>query len=248
MKKLYELYNRDGFNKSYYTVRNGRDMMALKNEKEQENKKKQRRNEQLFYEIQRDYIETEAKEPISGFLTLYPGQPAFLSAESGKYSVTAEAGMVEPAKKQPLTEERVKTQLEKTGETPFYFKELDVCMDDNCFVPMQTLNELRRGVSDQLVKEMTEPYRRKAAEKPEQEAKASGKPDQENRAEKKMELTASAETRAQWNALLEIPEITTIYAGMGCFKREIFEEQAEKASCRRKNWETGLSDAAARCA
>lgn len=108
MKKLYELYNRDGFNKSYYTVRNGRDMMALKNEKEQENKKKQRRNEQLFYEIQRDYIETEAKEPISGFLTLYPGQPAFLSAESGKYSVTAEAGMVEPAKKQPLTEERVK--------------------------------------------------------------------------------------------------------------------------------------------
>lgn len=136
--------------------------------------------------------------------------------------------MVEPAKKQPLTEERVKTQLEKTGETPFYFKELDVCMDDNCFVPMQTLNELRRGVSDQLVKEMTEPYRRKAAEKPEQEAKASGKPDQENRAEKKMELTASAETRAQWNALLEIPEITTIYAGMGCFKREIFEEQAEK--------------------
>lgn len=48
MKKLYELYNRDGFNKSYYTVRNGRDMMALKNEKEQENKKKQRRNEQLF--------------------------------------------------------------------------------------------------------------------------------------------------------------------------------------------------------
>ena len=228
MKKLYELYNRDGFNKSYYTVRNGRDMMALKNEKEQENKKKQRRNEQLFYEIQRDYIETEAKEPISGFLTLYPGQPAFLSAESGKYSVTAEAGMVEPAKKQPLTEERVKTQLEKTGETPFYFKELDICMDDNCFVPMQTLNELRRGVSDQLVKEMTEPYRRKAAEKPEQEAKASGKPDQESRAEKKMELTASAETRAQWNALLEIPEITTIYAGMGCFKREIFEEQAEK--------------------
>ena len=175
MKKLYELYNRDGFNKSYYTVRNGCDMMALKNEKEQENKKKQRRNEQLFYEIQRDYIETEAKEPISGFLTLYPGQPAFLSAESGKYSVTTEAGMVEPAKKQPLTEERVKTQLEKTGETPFYFKELDVCMDDNCFVPMQTLNELRRGVSDQLVKEMTEPYRRKAAEKPEQEVKASGK-------------------------------------------------------------------------
>ena len=79
--------------------------------------------------------------------------------------------MVEPAKKQPLTEERVKTQLKKTGETPFYFKELDVCMDDNCFVPMQTLNELRRGVSDQLVKEMTEPYRRKAAEKPEQEQK-----------------------------------------------------------------------------
>ena len=94
---------------------------------------------------------------------------------------------------------------------------------------------------------MTEPYRRKAAEKPEQEAKASGKPDQESRAEKKMELTASAETRAQWNALLEIPEITTIYAGMGCFKREIF-EGGKRNPAGERTGKTGLSDAAARCA
>ena len=87
----------------------------------------------------------------------------------------------------------------------------------------------------------------KTAEKPEQEAKASGKPDQESRAEKKMELTASAETRAQWNALLEIPEITTIYAGMGCFKREIFEEQAEKRHPAGERTGKQLSDAAARC-
>lgn len=93
---------------------------------------------------------------------------------------------------------------------------------------MQTLNELRRNVSDQLMREMTEPYRRKAVEKPAQKAKAEAKPCWEKNAEKMVELTASAETRAQWNALLEIPEITTIYAGMGCFKREIFEEQAEK--------------------
>lgn len=224
LKKLYELYNRDGFNKSYYTIRNGREMMALKNEKEQETKKKQRRNEQLFYEVQRDYLETEEKVPISGFLTLYPDQPAFLSVESGKYNVTAECGTVEAAKKQPLTEERVRTQLEKTGETPFYFQDLTICMDENCFVPMQTLNELRRSVSDQLIREMTESYRRKTPECPERartetkEAETAGVP----------ELTASVETKAQWNALLEIPEITTIYAGMGCFKREIFEEQAEK--------------------
>ena len=160
MKKLYELYNRDGFNKSYYTVRNGRDMMALKNEKEQENKKKQRRNEQLFYEIQRDYIETEAKEPISGFLTLYPGQPAFLSAESGKYSVTAEAGMVEPAKKQPLTEERIRSQMEKLGNTEYEWENLEIQMDENIFIPMKMLNEARREALESLENELLKPYKR----------------------------------------------------------------------------------------
>ena len=30
LKKLYDIYNRDGFNQSYYKVRNGREMIALK--------------------------------------------------------------------------------------------------------------------------------------------------------------------------------------------------------------------------
>ena len=70
LKKLYDIYNRDGFNQSYYKVRNGRDMMALKNEKQTVGSRRGRRNEQLFYEIQRDYLDTMPKEPVSGYLTL----------------------------------------------------------------------------------------------------------------------------------------------------------------------------------
>ena len=88
LKKLYDIYNRDGFNQSYYKVRNGRDMMALKNEKQTVGSRRGRRNEQLFYEIQRDYLDTMPKEPVSGYLTLCGTMPAALTVYAGAVSYT----------------------------------------------------------------------------------------------------------------------------------------------------------------
>ncbi|MCI5648657.1 MAG: U32 family peptidase [Fusicatenibacter sp.] len=219
-RKLMDLYNRDGFNKSYYTVRNGRDMMAFINEKNADSGGKQKRNEQLFYEIQRDYLNTEVKEPVSGYLSLYAGQPAVLSVYQGDLCVTEEAGMVEKAKNHPLTMERIRTQIEKTGNTPFFFEQLDISMEDDLFVPMQTLSELRRSAMEQLQKEAMAPYRRKLPEgnRPSLSmgtSKGGGKT---------CIIRAQVETRQQLQGVLAIPEIKGIYAGMECFREEGFQD------------------------
>ncbi|MDD7739802.1 MAG: U32 family peptidase [Lachnospiraceae bacterium] len=224
-KKLMDLYNRDGFNKSYYTVRNGRDMMALKNEKNTDDRKKQKRNEQLFYEIQRDYLNAEVKEPVSGFLSLYSDQPAALCVFLGDSSVTVEAGWVEKAQKHPLTEERVRTQMEKTGNTPFFFEHLDISMEEDIFVPMQTLSELRRNAMEKLQKEITSPYHRQL---PRTSTSVNNKnSDTANaRSEHTSTIRVQVENRAQLKGILSVPEITGIYAGLECFREEDFLDHA----------------------
>ncbi len=221
LKKLYDIYNRDGFNQSYYKVRNGRDMMALKNEKQTVGSRRGRRNEQLFYEIQRDYLDTMPKEPVSGYLTLCRTMPAALTVYAGEACVTVEKEGIQKAQKQPLTEERVRSQMEKTGNTPFYFEHLDIIMDEDIFLPMQFLSELRREALDRLEQELVLPFRRWAPKKTEDPAKQNA----ENTEIKEIKVTALAETKNQLGTLMEIPEISRIYADMFCFSQENYTEE-----------------------
>ena len=51
----------------------------------------------------------------------------------------------EPAIKNPITEERIVSQISKTNNTPFEFKEINVDLDEGLFIPsIKELNEIRR--------------------------------------------------------------------------------------------------------
>ena len=50
----------------------------------------------------------------------------------------------EKAQKQPLTKEKVSAQFSKTGNTPFEVTYLETQLDNELFLPVSTLNELRR--------------------------------------------------------------------------------------------------------
>ena len=55
------------------------------------------------------------------------------------------------AKNRPLTKEVIIGQISKTSSTPYEFKNIDVILDDNMFLPkLSTLNELRRNVLEQV--------------------------------------------------------------------------------------------------
>ena len=73
-KELLDLFDRGGFTSGYYTRHNGRDMIALKEKPEF-----RETNKELFDFLDREYVETEKKEPVEGYAYLAEGLPSVLS-------------------------------------------------------------------------------------------------------------------------------------------------------------------------
>lgn len=146
-KYLLDLFNRGGSCTGYYKMGNGPRMMAFTNEK--------KTGDVSFVPIQ-------PKEKITGELNLTPGMPAFLKVSCQGEEAIAYTGEVQHAKNQPVTRERVYSQMDKLGNTPFVWEKLDVRMPDDLFVPMKTLNEVRHLALERLEENILQKYRRDA--------------------------------------------------------------------------------------
>ena len=88
-------------------------------------------------------------------MSLQVGYPASFTVCCREFSYTAYTEhAVERAQKRPLEEERIRTQLAKTGGTLFFLKDPEISMDQDAFLPMQQLNRLRRAALDGLRREI----------------------------------------------------------------------------------------------
>src|SRR6185295_18825006 len=67
----------------------------------------------------------------------------------GVRTVTGETGPLQAAVKRPLTEEYLRQQLGRMGNTPFELRRLDVKLE-NVMVPVSLLNDLRRRLCEDL--------------------------------------------------------------------------------------------------
>ncbi|MGN0398645.1 MAG: DUF3656 domain-containing protein [Blautia sp.] len=209
-EELLELYQRDGFSTGYYKQHNGREMVAIQNLKQQENKEKgvRTRNEFLFENLKKEYTDKKLQEKIYGSLILYAGSPAILDLEYGEHHVQVQGNVVEQAMKQPLSEERLRRQVEKTGNTPYVFEQLDIQTDGQGFLSMQSLNELRRDGISALKQACLQPYFRKLPERQQvgtEERKKKREP--EGKTQTDVQLYVSAET---WDQIKEAAARTEI--------------------------------------
>lgn len=187
------------------------------------------RDEALLSELNRLYLQTEKKEKINGKLMISSGQPVILSVIMGKTAVSVKGALPQASLKQPLTPEKAKKQIEKTGNTPFVFDKLDVQVEDGLFLPLQCLNELRREALDSLAgKLLAEGKRDTEKGKPVKAAK----PKEEWSAHR---LYASAETAGQAEALCRVPGISGIYLDCSGLEIPPTIQQAEKwvENCRK---------------
>lgn len=154
IRALLELGNRDGFTNGYYYHHNDSDMLS--GESASHNK-----SEGVLQDnIRREYVDTELKEKIKGKLILNKECPAKIEVQYGKIKVSYQGDMVLVAQNRPLTEEVVTEKITKTGNTPFVFENLEVTMDDDIFMPVNQLNQLRRGALEALEEALLKPYER----------------------------------------------------------------------------------------
>ena len=162
MDDLQSVFSRSGFTKGYFENSTGRHMLNI-----------DKNNDDVYRNITdkaRERAEALAesdgrKVKISGSFTAYTGQTATLCVWDDKgNSVTCESNTAaEKAIKVPLTEERIRGQMSKTGGTPFEFEDFIINTDDGISLPIKEINELRRNALAEMEEQMTSRADRKEA-------------------------------------------------------------------------------------
>ena len=211
MRKIYDFGNRSGFTSGYYEKHNGKDMITFE-------KPNHTRGTDTPHEEKRSLCNQEMQEKISGKLTLSKDQPAILEIECKGQRVVTEGDIVQPALKQPLLEQKIRENITKTGNTPFLFENLSVEMKDAVFLPMKSINQLRRDALEELEKKMVLKYRRtesKNVSYTEKDADCKEIPEQ-------IHLSVSVSCREQIEPLLKELEVDDIYLESGCYEKQSF--------------------------
>ncbi len=97
-------------------------------------------------------IENKRFIPVQAEVQAYTGQPLKIvfTDEDGNRGEGETEFFTEAARKHPLTEESIKKQVERLGNTDFCLAALSVKLDDNVMVPVSEINEARRKAIEQL--------------------------------------------------------------------------------------------------
>lgn len=97
---------------------------------------------------------------IKGKASLAVGRPLVLDVEDAEGHKVTAGGTIksEKAINKPLSGERLKEQLSKTGSTPFVFSDLTVDIAAGLTIPVSEINEVRRQALDELYRLRADRY------------------------------------------------------------------------------------------
>lgn len=110
----------------------------------------------LIEEINKKIKEKNRKVNIKGYLIAKVNEPLKLVVNYKNKEITILGDLVESSKTSPTKEEDIFYSLNKLGNTSFKFEELKIDKDNNIFIRVYSLNELRRKMVEDLIKLMNE--------------------------------------------------------------------------------------------
>lgn len=138
LARLNALYIRSERSEGYYHQHNGRNMITLSTPSYTGN------DELLINQIKSKYLKQKKCLPVTLNATFHTGKKAQLSLTLNKTSVQVEGSTVQKALSQPLSKEKIEEQLCKSGGTSFCVSSVNVDADNDIFMPVSVLNQLRR--------------------------------------------------------------------------------------------------------
>ena len=145
-RDLISIYTRSGNCDGYYRHHNGRDMITpespsyLRSSEETKN---------------RDIV-SEPSCDVNISCTIKQNAPVKITVSDDRYSVTVSTLKVaDKAVSRALSVNDVNKQLIKSGGTSFNVKDINTELDDDLFLPVSSLNEIRRAGLDAFAEEIT---------------------------------------------------------------------------------------------
>ena len=102
-------------------------------------------SKKLYEKVDEKIENFDYKRELYIDLRIKIGERPLIKVKSGDLSANFELDrVVEVAKKSGLDRDRVIENISKTGDSIFQVKNIDLDLDDNAFLPISTINELRR--------------------------------------------------------------------------------------------------------
>lgn len=119
------------------------------------------RNQNLLDKLEDAYLKKDLQTEISGQFYMKTGETiSFTVWSADGCEVVVFGDVAQAAQNQPMTEEKLREKLNKTGDTPFVFAQLLIETDRKSFCPVGKLNELRRTALESLKQKISEQYMR----------------------------------------------------------------------------------------
>lgn len=103
-----------------------------------------RKNIELSAHIEKNILNKVIKYPVTGDITLKVGEPLMLELFCRDECAFVEGAVVEASEKRPVAKEDILRQMNKTGNVPFTLTNFEVNMEENCFLPMSVLKNMRQ--------------------------------------------------------------------------------------------------------
>ena len=154
IKLLMDLFNRNGFNESYYYTKNDREMISLKEPAFREENRE-------FTDYLRDkYSNKILVKPLYVDVKCKVGEPFTITGEIDGEEISVAGAIVEEAEKMPLELETLNKHVNKTGNTDFAFIDIEYDMDDNTFLPVSEINDTRRKFLDLAYEKSLQKFKR----------------------------------------------------------------------------------------
>jgi len=157
LRQLKSLYLRTDLSTGYYYKRNGRDLLTITEPGYAGT------DDALLAEIEQKYLKELPKREITGKAVFVPGEPARLTVHAaglpGDFSgaqAEVTGDVVQAAQKRPMEADEIEKRLRKTGDAFFTFTDLEVEVSGDVFLPVASLNALRRDALEALEEKIIE--------------------------------------------------------------------------------------------
>ncbi len=138
LEYLKKLYIRSEIQTGYYERHNGKEMITIHKPSYLGS------DEAVLNQIRERYIKEPEKRPVCMEAHLAVGEKVSLQITGAETSVRLSGEMVQEAQKAALTREDVLKQLKKMGNSCLVAEQIEIYMEEGCFLPVRALNQLRR--------------------------------------------------------------------------------------------------------
>lgn len=145
LETLEAAFSRGGFTDGYLTGKRNLSMFGTRGHEDVQASQRVQKPLALLYQHERHAV------PVDMTLSLAANVPAVLDITDGEHAMQAEGPVAEAAIAAPTDHDRAARSLSKTGESPFYLRNLTLHNEQGLMLPASALNAMRRDALSALL-------------------------------------------------------------------------------------------------